>query len=477
MAKNKGVAIHWFRTDLRLTDNPALHAAVKSDRCIIPVYIFDDVCAGGWKEGAASRWWLHRSLEELDEALQKSGFQPLVLLRGDARRELPALIRKAAAKEVYWNKEYEPWAKERDAAIEKHLRAEGVTIASFSSFLLFEPSEIKNKAGGAYKVFTPFASACREKDIQRVPLPAVCAAGRALSVPVTGLNIQQLNLLPPIQWYKQMEQEWSPGELGAQERLRGFLRQSIIGSYKSARDYPAVEGVSRLSPHLHFGEISPLQIWHSVRTQAGLNGAGFLRQLLWREFSYYLLHHWPSFPEQEWNPKFRNFPWRKDKKLLRAWQQGKTGYPIVDAGMRQLWQTGWMHNRVRMIAGSFLVKDLLLDWRQGQEWFWETLVDADLGNNAAGWQWIAGCGADAAPYFRVFNPVLQSRKFDAEGEYIRKYLPEIAALPVKYIHSPWEAPVGILKDAGIVLGKTYPYPVVDHNLARVRALEAYAQSK
>ncbi len=469
--------VMWFRQDLRLHDNPALTAAIDSGESVIPLYILDDVNADDWKMGGASRWWLHQSLQALDKDLRAAGLGALVLLHGDAEKELAAFVKKNNVNAVYWNRRYEPWAMARDTRIKKNLQVEA---HSFASYLLFEPWVIKNKTGGQYKVFTPFSKAVMEQRQDILPPDTKAPKAHAKAPDAKGLKLADLGLMPAIAWYADMAKEWQPGEQGAQERLEETVHK-IAGHYKERRDFPAIDGVSRLSPHLHFGEISPRQVWHAVdnesrkhgRSKYSQNAEGFLRQLIWRDFSWHLLYHDPQFPDREWNPQFRTFPWKKNAKLLRAWQKGQTGYPIVDAGMRQLWQTGWMHNRVRMIVGSFLVKNLLIDWRAGEKWFWDTLVDADLGNNAAGWQWIAGCGADAAPYFRIFNPVLQSKKFDADGEYIRTYVPELKDVPAAYIHAPWEAPPMI---QSALRGK-YPPPVVDHARARDAALAAYRETR
>ncbi|MDD9901486.1 MAG: deoxyribodipyrimidine photo-lyase [Alphaproteobacteria bacterium] len=453
----------WFRLDLRLLDNPALAAALQSGSAVIPVFVLDDSTPGTWPLGGASRWWLHHSLSRLDTALQAKGFHSMVYLKGDAFLQIQALAKDVKAKAVYWNRRYEPWAMERDTRLKKSLKAQKILAQSFSSYLLFEPWEVKNKTGGDYRVFTPFAKACLSHHIhhpERVPPDKPQMPEQVIK----RLSLNDLGLHPSIAWHTTMSETWEPGEEGAQKRLKTF--STTAGEYKNTRDFPAMDGVSRLSPHLHFGEISPHHAWASLKNEA------FRRQLLWREFSYHLLYHAQDMPDTEWNKKFTHFPWQKDGHLLRLWQKGQTGYPIVDAGMRQLWQTGWMHNRVRMIAGSFLVKNLLLNWREGEKWFWDTLVDADLANNAAGWQWIAGCGADAAPYFRIFNPVLQSKKFDPDGAYIKKHVPELQNCPKQFIHAPWDAPEDIKGRY-----KDYLPPVVDHATARTAALAAYEECK
>lgn len=483
MSDNKAPVICWFRSDLRLHDNAALTAAIETEQPVLPVFILDDVNPGIWKRGGASRWWLHHSLFAFDAALKKTGLHPLAYAKGDARKILPQIIEKTGATGVYWNRCYEPWAMRRDKEIKSGLKESGIDAQSFAGYLLFEPWEIKNKTDQSYRVYTPFSKVCFEKaDALKPALDVPKAKNRHKGDTLyEGLSLEDLALIPRIQWYATMEKTWQPGEAGARKRFADFL-ESGIDDYKNARDFPAKEdGVSGLSPHLHFGEISPRHIWHTVRTAMEKNKTsknfsthafGWLRQLVWREFSYHLLYEAPDFPEQPWNKKFTSFPWHRDDAALKKWQKGQTGYPIVDAGMRQLWQIGWMHNRVRMIVGSFLVKNLLLHWRDGEDWFWDTLVDADLGNNAAGWQWIAGCGADAAPYFRVFNPVLQSKKFDPDGDYIRKYVPELKDMPDEYIHTPWDAPPMIRQ-----LAKNYPPPMVDLAASRDRALQAYKEIK
>jgi deoxyribodipyrimidine photo-lyase len=466
--------IFWFRSDLRLADNPGLAAARDTGKPVIAVYILDDVNPGIWKQGGAARWWLHQSLKEL------GGKIPLTLRKGDAAKEIARLVKETGASAVFWNRRYEPWAMARDKKIKESLKGDGIEAHSFGSFLMFEPWEIQNKTGGSYKVFTPYSKACLDRGGIRQPLKT----GNVEFKKFAGLKLGDLDLMPEIKWYKGMQEFWQPGEEGGQARLKEFVKQGA-GKYKQQRDLPAIDGTSLLSPYLHFGEISPHQVWHAVSAMltknadalVAANGQAYLRQLLWREFSWHLLYHSPDFPEQPWNKRFTKFPWIKNNRMLKLWQRGQTGYPIVDAGMRQLWQTGWMHNRVRMIVGSFLVKNLLISWRDGEDWFWDTLVDADLGNNAAGWQWIGGCGADAAPYFRIFNPLLQSAKFDPAGEYIKTYVPELKNVPAAYIHAPWDAPPLVLAQAGVTLGKNYPHPVVDHGEARARALKAYGVTK
>jgi len=465
--------IIWFRQDLRLRDNPALMAAIETGQPILPIYVLDDENSEEWAMGAASRWWLHHSLMSLNKSLDGH----LRLYHGNATEIIHNLIEEADAKQLYWNRCYEPWRITRDKKIKSTLRKEGVDVHDFNGSLLFEPYSVLKQDGTPYKVFTPFY---HKGCLERNPEPQ-----KPISSPTNisfyqGHNVtcvDDLKLLPSIPWDKGMMKAWDIGEETAQNQLHHFLDNGL-SDYKEGRNFPAKNNVSRLSPYLHFGEISPRDVWHKTKAAMDLHdlkddGEHFLREVCWREFSNNLLYHFPDLPRQNLQKKFDHFPWHHDPDALVAWQKGMTGYPIIDAGMRELWHTGYMHNRVRMIVGSFLVKNLLLHWRHGEEWFWDTLVDADLANNSASWQWIAGCGADAAPYFRVFNPVTQGQKFDKEGDYIRQYVPEIAALPDKYLNCPWEAPHDILDHCGIVLGKTYPKPIVDLKGSRERALDAF----
>jgi deoxyribodipyrimidine photo-lyase len=470
----------WFRQDLRLADNPALEAALKRGAPVIPVYLLDDAGDGRWAPGGAARWWLHRSLSALAASLRERGSR-LVLLAGDSAGLLAELARTTGAGAVYWNRRYEPAVIDRDKIIKAQLAARGLDARSFNSALLFEPHTITNKQGGPYQVFTPFWRHCQS-------LPVAEPSGlRARNLPAPeswpeSLALEELRLQPAVPWDKGLQDAWIPGEAAAQARLRKFMAQSV-DDYADRRNRPDVDGSSRLSPHLHFGELGPRQVWAAAKAlgkESGVfppsNGARvFLAEIGWREFAHHLLYHFPQTAGSPLRKEFASFPWAEDPAgaKLRAWRRGLTGYPIVDAGMRQLWRTGWMHNRVRMIAASFLVKHLRLDWTHGARWFWDTLVDADLASNTLGWQWTAGCGADAAPYFRVFAPVLQGVKFDPQGRYVREWLPELRKLSSEYIHSPWEAPATDLATAGVRLGVTYPHPVVDHGTARRDALEAW----
>lgn len=465
------IAIHWFRQDLRLSDNPALARAAAHGR-VIPVYILDETNAGRYAMGGASRVWLHHSLTSLSKSL---GGQ-LAVFKGSAEDVLLQLSKQTGAKAVYWNRCYEPWRMERDSRIKDNLRGSGIQVESENGSLLWEPWEITNKEGKPYRVFSPFyRKGCLAAPEPRRPLPKPVADW--LVPESASTEIATLGLLPNLPWGKSITENWQIGEAAAQNRFDEFLNDGL-NNYKEGRNLPAKPFVSRLSPHLHFGEVSPNQLWHPVRGILGdSNAEHFCSELGWREFSYSQLFHNRELPLTNLQTKFDAFPWRQDRDHLRAWQTGQTGIPIVDAGMRELWQTGYMHNRVRMIVGSFLVKNLLLDWRHGERWFWDCLFDADLANNSASWQWVAGCGADAAPYFRVFNPVTQGQKFDPKGEYTRKYLPELEHVPDKFLYDPWNAPALVLKAADVTLGNTYPEPIVDLKLSREAALAAFQSLK
>ena len=444
----------WFRNDLRLDDQPALAAAIERGEPVIPVYIWSPDEEGQWKRGAASRWWLHQSLASLAEQLESKGAR-LIIRAGDTLAELNRLIEETGAAAVYWTRRYEPAAIERDTAVKAALRKKDVHAESFNGQLLFEPWEVQTKEGKPYQVFTAFWKSClaKEKPPEPIRVPREWKSPERWP---SSLELKSLKLEPTIPWDEGIRQEWKPGTVAAQAELKRFLK-SCGDAYKANRDIPSIRGTSRLSPHLHFGEISPRTIWSETqRAMGGRSSDGletFLKEVGWREFAHHLLYHFPKTPEEPLHEQFSRFPWLKDAQALLSWQRGQTGFPIVDAGMRELWATGWMHNRVRMIVASFLVKDLLIPWQEGARWFWDTLVDADLANNTLGWQWTAGCGADAAPYFRIFNPVLQSAKFDPNGEYIRRWVPELKTLPTKWLHCPWEASVGELARAGVQLGR------------------------
>jgi deoxyribodipyrimidine photo-lyase len=470
--------IVWFRQDLRLQDNPALTAALQRGGAVVPVYIHDDAGEGDWPAGGASRWWLHHSLASLDAGLRARGSR-LVVATGESGAVLRSLLKQTGANAVYWNRRYEPAAIARDKALKAELLAAGVEAKSFNAALLFEPHTVQNKAGGPFQVFTPFWRHCQTLPVD-VPVKLPAGNFPAPTKWPAPAALAELALLPKIKWDTGLAAAWAPGEEAALKRLKKFTT-GAMADYDDRRNAPGVDGTSALSPHLHFGEIGPRQVWAAVRAlskesgvfPANRGGQVFLSEVGWREFAHHLLFHFPQAPTKPLREDFARFPWRKNAKQLRAWQKGLTGYPIVDAGMRQLWATGWMHNRVRMIVASFLVKHLRLSWQEGAAWFWDTLADADLANNTLGWQWSAGCGADAAPYFRVFNPFLQGAKFDPEGDYVRRWVPELAKMPAEFIHQPWEAPLHVLAQAGITLGKDYPQPLVDHGEAREAALAAF----
>ena len=469
---NKPKAIHWFRQDLRLLDNPAFYDAAKNSS-ILPIYILDDENSKEFSMGEASRFWLHHSLASLNKSLDEN----LAIYHGNPLEILLDLIVRLDLDEIYWNRCYEPWRIKRDTQIKKELESKGIKVNTFNGSLLWEPWTIKKGDGTAYKVFTPFfRKGCLLSVEPRKPLPGPNNPD-FLNDSEKSLEINDLTLLPSVRWDIEMKVFWNIGEDGAHKRLSEFLDNGIK-NYKNGRNFPAQPFVSKISPHIHFGEISPNQAWYAAKNIGNDSSIDhFLSELGWREFSYSQLYFNPELPKKNLQSKFDQFPWDDNLNNLAAWQQGQTGIPMVDAGMRQLWLTGAMHNRVRMVVGSFLVKNLLLHWHHGERWFWDCLVDADLASNSASWQWIAGCGADAAPYFRIFNPVTQGEKFDSDGEYIRKYIPEIKALPNKYLYSPWEAPKEELDKAGIVLGQDYPDPIIDLKVSRKNALDAFKSLK
>jgi deoxyribodipyrimidine photo-lyase len=439
----------WFRQDLRLSDNPAVAAAVERRSPLIPVFVWAPEEEGAWPPGAASRWWLGRSLARLSEELEHRG-SLLIIRRGPTAEGISRLVAESGATAVFWNRRYEPAAVARDSQVKSKLRERGLLAESFNGSLLSEPETILNRSGQPFRVFTAFWRAC----LTKLATPVSKDAPKRLLSPENwphSLGISELGLEPAVDWASGFREVWQPGESGAARQLKRFLAEALAG-YPVNRDRPGMVGTSRLSPHLHFGEISSGQVWRTVLEAMNENAAGcqaYLRQIGWREFAYYLLHHHPESPREALRHEFGAFPWRIDPKRFKAWKRGRTGYSLVDAGMRELWDTGWMHNRVRMVAASFLVKHLLIGWQDGAAWFWDTLVDADLANNTLGWQWVAGCGADAAPYFRIFNPSIQAEKFDSEGEYRRRWVPESENSPA-------------------------PHPIVDHAEARDRALEALA---
>lgn len=510
--RDQGPIIVWIRRDLRLSDNPALRFAADHG-ALLAVFVWSADEHGPWPEGGASKSWLHRALQEFSRQLQAIGGHPLIVCNGDTVASLLKVAQQTRARQLVWNRHYEPAAIALSSKLKREARASGLEVRSFRGSLLHEPQDIRNRQGTPFKVFTAFWKHCRTLTSAPMPIAAPLHLEQS-RYGARSLEIADLALLPTVRWDVNVATGWEPGEVGAHAALARFV-ESPIDYYVSGRDRPADDGVSQLSPFLHFGHITPTQIRAALypsdelddpgrsnpergypelddprHNQTGRNSPGhaalgdgaaaFERQLYWRDFAHHLLFHFPAMPEQELNPAFARFPWAKDSTndaALHAWQCGETGYPLVDAGMRELWQTGTMHNRVRMNVASFLVKHLLIDWRVGQRWFWDTLFDADLANNAMGWQWAAGCGVDAAPFFRIFNPTLQAERFDPAGAYIRRWVPELAQLDKRWIHQPASAPPLELAAAGVRLGKDYPQPVVDHAAARATALAALASIK
>ena len=469
---NTSGTLVWFRRDLRLRDNPAWYEAVRREAPIYPVFLPDDPGEENWSPGSASRWWLHHALTDLDQQLRELGSR-LLFRRGEPATALRSLIREVGIDLVLWNRVYEPEPLSRDTTLRDAVLKAGAEVRISNASLLLEAWTIQSSSGEGYRVYTPFRKAVLSQKTFAEPLPKPGSPSVPAKWPKSE-SLASLALLPRIPWDKGIAAAWNPTRQGALERLRHFFGNPVR-DYAEARDYPDHDGTSRLSPYLHFGQIGPREIAARIALESmGKGREIFLHEILWREFAHHVLFHAPASPAEPLRENFRRFPWRKDADDLRVWQRGETGYPLVDAGMRQLWKTGWLHNRVRMVVASFLVKHLLISWREGAAWFWDTLVDADLASNTLGWQWAAGCGADAAPYFRIFNPIIQSEKFDSAGDYIRRHVPELAQLPAPWIHRPWEASRECLCEAGVQLGKDYPYPRIDHKKARQRALDALA---
>lgn len=467
-----------FRQDLRLHDHPALTAAAQRGT-VIPVFVLDDVVCRDWPMGGASRWWLKQSLLKLGSTIEKSGGQ-LVLRQGDTLSVLRDIQNESGADAIYLSRQYQPWSAQTEKTINDTFSEAGVEVKRYPGTLLHEPGSVLTGSGTGFKVFTPFWRAALKQSIA-TPLPSPSVKWAAMRP-----SSEQLNnwMLDPEEhagvpdWAAGWEDLWEPGEDGAHNALEAFLEEPVE-HYSQGRDLPAQRYTSRLSPHLKFGEISPRQVWASAQQRKlsapQWNGAidKFLAEIGWREFCYQLIDLFNEMPDRPFKGQFDGFPWDNCEEHLKAWQRGMTGYPVVDAGMRELWQTGFMHNRVRMIVASFLTKHLLVHWIEGERWFWDCLLDADIASNACSWQWVAGSGADAAPYFRIFNPIAQGQKFDPEGEYVKRWCPELAELPKKFVHAPWEAPAMTLTSAGVELGKNYPEPIVDHKTARQGALDAY----
>ena len=456
----------WFTEDLRIRDHRPLQVAVSMGYDVIPLYIHvtDE---DPWPMGSASKWWLHYSLEQLSGRLSEKGSR-LVIRQGKILTVLKEVLEETGASALFFHRRVEPFARQ----IEEGMEILPCEVHGFFDQLLFTPGSVLNGKNEPYRVYTPFYNACVKMSPPRLPV------GEPTSLPevsktIQSIQIKELNLSPSLAWDAEFPALWVPGEVSAIARLKQFLSKGI-SDYSLQRDFPAVDGTSLLSPHLHFGEISVFQIWQAISKSVGDLGRPYMRQLVWREFARHMLYFFPHTDLHPLRPEFSHFPWKKNHQHLVLWQKGQTGYPIVDAGMRQLWRLGWMHNRLRMIVGSFLVKDLLIPWQEGARWFWDTLVDADLSNNSFGWQWVSGCGADAAPYFRIFNPITQGEKFDPQGVYVRSFVPELKHLPDQWIHKPWLAPDSVLRAAGVVLGKDYPHPIVNHDEARKLALQSFS---
>lgn len=470
-------ALHWFRQDLRTHDNPSLDC-VAQDHEVLPVFIFDEHEPSRLKTGEASQWWLHHSLEKLNLAL----VDKLNFYQGSALETLLRLCHRYEIELIAWNRCYQADQIQRDSKIKQVLLGKGIQVKTFNSSLINEPWTIRKPDGKPYKVFTPYYQKAKNGPglLYDSPISPKLDHSKLIKDELS-LKLESLKLLPKYNWVKGLRNNWKVGEAAAQEKLYDFT-DVALRNYRSGRDYPSENAVSGLSPHLRFGEISPRQILRHFQQNVCSDQLDdqlehFQRELVWREFSYYLLYHHPDMPHQPLKKLFQHVPWRENQAELEQWQQGQTGFPLIDAGMRELWQTGYMHNRLRMITASFLVKNLLIDWRKGADWFWDCLVDADLASNSASWQWVAGCGTDAAPYFRIFNPVTQGEKFDPKGLYTRKFVPELQALPDRYLFQPWKAPEAVLSSCNIQLGKNYPKPVLDLKYSRERALSVYQSLK
>ncbi|NCG35507.1 MAG: deoxyribodipyrimidine photo-lyase [Dehalococcoidales bacterium] len=468
--ESNNISLYWFRNDLRINDNPALYESLLCND-VVPIFIYDNSEIEDCKLGATSKWWLHNSLKSLNNSLDNK----IHFFYGQPEKILLDFINHNNINKVYWNRSNEPWSIERDTKIKKILENKNILVKTYNANLLWEPYKIKKSDGNPYKVFTPFfKKGCLQSINPRIPLNK--AKIENLKQIKNETKLTDLNLTDEKLWHKKLNKYWNPGEENAINRMNDFFSKGIY-DYKIGRNFPGKKNVSKLSPHIHFGEISPNTIWHEtdkLKEVSDKNTYHFKSELGWREFSYYLLFHFPKITNSNFQEKFNNFPWIKNQKLFDLWKRGKTGYPIVDAGMRELWETGYIHNRVRMIVSSFLVKNLLIDWRMGERWFWDCLVDADLANNKSSWQWVAGSGADAAPYFRIFNPVTQGQKFDNEGNYTKRFIPELKDLDIEFLFKPWEAPSDVLRKAGVNIGKNYPKPIVDLKQSREKALELFA---
>lgn len=474
---SKSPNLVWLRNDLRLRDNAALAAALNAGGPVDLLYIWDEAAYGGWVPGGAAKVWLHHALKSFEAEISKHGGR-LLIRQGKTAEVLHSVIEASGAGRLFWNRRYEPKLRALDAELKLEFRAEGLEVNTFNSALLNEPHTVANKSGGPFKVYSPYFKSIQDRPVA-APVEVDFDGVNWSQAKISSDSVESLNLLPKRDWWRGMVQGWDISEAGAHARLERFL-DGAVQHYNEDRNIPGMEGSSRISPYLQSGLIGPRQVVAALEARTDLKEKGpfvYLKEIYWREFAYNVLFHFPHTPDKPLQAQYADFPWEADAGLLKRWQEGRTGYPIVDAGMRELYATGWMHNRVRMIVASLLVKQLLQDWKAGAAWFWDTLVDADLASNTLGWQWSGGCGADAAPYFRVFNPMIQGGKFDAIGTYVKRYVPELANLPAKYIHTPWEAPESVLQAAGVELGVTYPRPVIDHQAGRDRALAAFEKFK
>ena len=474
------VGLIWFRVgDLRLADNPALEAAM-ADGPVVPFFAWTPSEESNWAPGAASRWWLHHSLADLARALEQRGSRLIIRSAASIGEVLTGLIAEIGATRVYFNRGYTP----AERSSESGIKTTGLQSLAFNARLLVEPSDVRRQGDAPFRVFSAFWRSTDSLISVTSPSPAPGRIAGPISWPASE-PLQSLGLQPVPDWAAGLRSTWQPGESNAERVLNRFVN-TALARYQPERDLPDRDGTSRLSPHLHFGELGPRQVWCALQhqlqtTEPGSALArsidGLRRELGWREFASYLLYQLPHLSDQSLDSGFDDLDWETNVADAHAWQRGRTGYPLIDAGMRQLWQTGWMHNRVRMVVASFLVKDLLQRWQDGAGWFWDTLVDADLANNTLGWQWAAGCGPDAAPFPRVFNPTLQAQRFDPNGDYIRRFVPELSGLAAPYIHAPWTAPPMVLAEARVSLGRSYPWPIVDHPMARARALKAFGNRR
>lgn len=471
-------ALVCFRNDFRLLDNPALFEAVRLNKQVIPVFIYDSSASGDWDLGGASKWWLHQSIKDIQKQVASLGGR-LILRKGSTASVMRELVEATQASSVFWNRRYLLSERTVDAVVKEMMIDMGVEVKSFQASLLVEPWTTANKEGNPFKVYSPFWRSIKDHPIPK-PLDLDFSKIQFAEENIECLGLEDLELIPKDKnWHETFHDFWKVSEMTAHDLLLNFIHQGVDG-YAVDRDRPDFNGTSSLSPYLRWGQISPRQIAHALGQNCDLNAKGpmvYLKEIYWREFAYYVMYHFPDTTDSPLQEKYKNFPWNEDESTLSAWKWGKTGYPIVDAGMRQLYATGWMHNRVRMIVASLLVKHLLHNWHAGAKWFWDTLVDADLSSNTLGWQWSGGCGADAAPYFRIFNPMIQGMKFDPDGEYVKRWVPELASVPAKYIHQPWEATASELKSFGVTLGQEYPIPIIEHTFGRERALEALASLK